>query len=75
MRRRELAAAVAERKAAAPAAVRTVLDGGLGASNDERKRVARHVAEWLVGAHARAHVCVGASTAPRETTTTGTRGW
>ena len=24
---------------------------------------------------ARAHVCVGASTAPRETTTTGTRGW
>jgi len=51
------AAAVAARKAAAPPEVRTVLDGGLDAifATEEHKRVARAVADWLVGAHAAAH--------------------
>jgi ankyrin repeat protein len=52
---RRLRAAVAVRKAEAPPEVRAVLDGGLGPFNEERKRGARIVAEWLVGAHAAAH--------------------
>ena len=49
--------AVAARKAAAPPEVRTVLDGELNAvfGTEEHKRVARVVADWLVGAHAAAH--------------------
>jgi len=53
------AAAVAARKAAAPAEVRTVLDGGLDAADvyasDEHRRLARVVALWLVDAHVAAH--------------------
>jgi hypothetical protein len=62
------AAAVAARTAAAPAAVRTVLDGGFSggapaldwwgegsAESHEQDRVARDVAAWLVAAHASAH--------------------
>ena len=57
VKRADLAAAVAARKAAAPEEVRTVLDGGLDDvyGTAEHKRVARVVAEWLVGAHAAAH--------------------
>jgi hypothetical protein len=49
------AAAVAARKAAAPAEIRTVLAGGLEPGAGETVRVFRVVAEWLVGAHAAAH--------------------
>jgi hypothetical protein len=53
----KMASAVEERKAKAPAEVRTVLDNNLFNRSDEaeRKRVSRVVATWLVDAHAAAH--------------------
>ena len=55
--RGELADSVTARKAAAPPEVRIVLDDFMSIikDKDERKRVSRVVASWLVRAHAAAH--------------------